>query len=268
MMNHLDMYKRREIITCNTNLHVNSLHADRVMEEHDLVYIREGEWSIGQDGVRYNLVPGDVILLQAGHHHYGVEPCIGTVKTLFLHFSAAFADRLEDAAEDVGFCFPVVVHCRNLPVVEYYFREIISCYWSGERFFGVKCSAFLELLLAELSNAGEGGRTRDALADEILLLLNSHPNHYFSVKELSERYGFSGRSLSDKFKASTGEGILSYQRRRRCQMADELMKYHPELTLKEVAASFGFCDEYHFSKSYKTIFGHAPKSKSRKYAGS
>ena len=47
-------------------------------------------------------------------------------------------------------------------------------------------------------------------------------------------------------------------------MADELMIYDQKLTLKEVAESFGFYDEYHFSKCYKSMFGCAPKSRIKK----
>ena len=32
-----------------------------------------------------------------------------------------------------------------------------------------------------------------------------------------------------------------------------------EITLKEIAANYGFCDEYHFGKCYKKVFGHSPK---------
>ena len=47
----------------------------------------------------------------------------------------------------------------------------------------------------------------------------------------------------------------------KCRMADELMKYDSTLTLKELAATFGFYDEYHFSKSFKKIMGRSPKKR-------
>ena len=38
------------------------------------------------------------------------------------------------------------------------------------------------------------------------------------------------------------------------------MKTDASLTLKEVAVTFGFYDEYHFGKCFKKHFGYSPKS--------
>ncbi len=39
-----------------------------------------------------------------------------------------------------------------------------------------------------------------------------------------------------------------------------VMKTDASLTLKEVAVTFGFYDEYHFGKCFKKHFGYSPKS--------
>ena len=37
------------------------------------------------------------------------------------------------------------------------------------------------------------------------------------------------------------------------------MRREPHTTLKELAANYGFYDEYHFGKCYKKVMGHSPK---------
>ena len=64
LFNILDGSEKRIIETCNYNQHIQSRHADRVMRVHDLLYIKEGEWSIAQDGVNYDLTAGDIMLLE------------------------------------------------------------------------------------------------------------------------------------------------------------------------------------------------------------
>ena len=60
----------RRVTLCGTNIYpFPEYHVDRIMEEHDLMYIHEGVWQIAQDGVIYDLKAGDVILLRAGSHH-------------------------------------------------------------------------------------------------------------------------------------------------------------------------------------------------------
>ena len=46
----------------------------------------------------------------------------------------------------------------------------------------------------------------------------------------------------------TGQSLHPWQPKAKCPMAHELMVYDPSLTLKEVAAAYGFYDENHFSK--------------------
>ena len=158
--------------------------------------------------------------------------------------------------------FPMVVHCQNYPMAESYFQKLIHSYWSGEQYAEIKCASYLTLLLTELCRAGEIKKQKGGL--DILVLINSNPSRFFSVEELAERFGFSSRTISGKFKEAVGEGVHTYQRKIKCQMADELMIYDQKLTLKEVAESFGFYDEYHFSKCYKSMFGCAPKSRIKK----
>lgn len=62
----------------------------------------------------------------------------------------------------------------------------------------------------------------------------------------------------------TDQSLHAWQPKVKCQMAHELMVYDPSLTLKEVAAAYGFYDEYHFSKCYKKVFGCPPGRNHRK----
>lgn len=277
MINYLNAEEKRTITACNFNLHIHSAHPDRVMEEHDLIYIREGSWSICQEGSRFDLVPGDVILLQAGCRHFGPEPCQGSVKTIFVHFSRSAGDGLlepgaEGRAEEermegkAGYFFPVKVSCRDNPMVEHYFRQLHSAYWSEAPFSDRRAGAWLDLLLCELSRPKEADRP-DPMIVEALRLLKETPGRFFTVQELAGRFGFSERAFASRFRAAVGETVHRYQMELKCQMAKELMACNPRLTLREVASTFGFYDEYHFSKCFKKRFGHSPKAYGRNSGG-
>jgi len=250
--------EKRVIESCNYNQHINSKHADRIMKVHDLLYIREGEWAIAQDGVEYELKAGDVLLLQGGHHHYGTVPCNGTVKTRFIHFLPHPADDVAEEAKQDCFSFPMVVHCADDPQVEKYFDRIISSFWSDEEYSKAKANAYLELLLCEISGIGRKART---VVDEIKAQINKTPHRFIRNEEFAEKYGWSVRTITSKFRESTGTTIHAWQMEQKCRIAEELMRNEPTLTLKEVAATFGFCDEYHFGKCFKKVMGRTPKSK-------
>lgn len=258
--NILDYTEKRKIISANFNHHTNEKHPDRIIDEHDLIYVREGCWNISQNGIDYELQSGDVILLQGGQHHYGTVPCKGDVKTCYVHFSRHPDDRVSEKNDGGKECliFPVVVDKKNNAMVEYYFRQLIFSYWSDEVYEKKKAESYLDLLLCELCKSGRENKGSE-MVDDIKLQINNTPERFISNEEFARRYYCSVRTLTDRFKKSTGVSLHAWQIKIKCQMADELMQHEPSLTLKEIARIYGFYDEYHFGKCYKKVFGCSPK---------
>jgi AraC-like DNA-binding protein len=230
------------------------------MNVHDLLYIKEGEWNIAQDGINYFLTSGDVLLLQGGRHHYGTAPCEGMVKTRFIHFEPHPNDSVSDKDEnsEAFYCFPMVVHAADHPLVEKYFNRVISAFWSDGVYEKAKAAAYLDLLLCEISSIGT---KKNSLVDDIKAQINKNPHRFISNEEFAKKYGWSVRTITSKFKESTGTSIHAWQMEQKCRIADELLLNEPTLTLKEVAATYGFYDEYHFGKCFKRVMGRSPKGK-------
>lgn len=258
LFNYLYPAKKRIIQTCNFNQHIRSRHPDRIMKVHDLIYIKEGTWQISQDGADYTVSAGDVILLQSGHHHYGTTSCESAVKTRYIHFSAHPDDSVEEEREENqnDYAFPMVVPCGEDPLIEKYFDRVIYAFWAEEPYERAKAAAYLDLLLCQISSIG---RKKRSIADGIKAQIQKTPHRFIPTEEFAEKYGCSVRTISAKFKESTGTSLHAWQMELKCRMAEELMQSEPTLTLKEVAATYGFCDEYHFGKCFKKIIGRSPK---------
>lgn len=262
LYNILDQTQRRKVHACNFNQHICAPHPDRILQEHDLLYIKEGNWNIFQDGINYELMAGDVILLQSDHHHYGMVPCTSVVKTCFIHFNSCSGDRLcsDPGEQKEQFVFPMVVHCEKNPLIEHYFNRIIYTYWSKGEYTEKKASAYLDLLLCEISGMKQTSSPHSSIIEDVKITIQKTPERFIKNQELADKYCCSVRTLTSKFKEETGYSLHAWQMKQKCEMANELMKTDGSLTLKEVAATFGFYDEYHFGKSYKKYFGHSPKS--------
>ena len=203
LYNKLNQSGKRIITTCNYNQHINSRHPDRILQEHDMIYIHEGSWNVVQDDIEYTLNPGDVILLQGGHHHFGSRPCTSVVKTKFIHFSFHPDDSIEKCKDGQDFYyFPVVVHCGEDPSIEKHFNRIISYFWSDHPYSSAKASAYLDLLLCELSCIGT---SKYSFADDIKKLINKTPHRFISNEEFAEKLGCSVRTVTSKFKKSKME---------------------------------------------------------------
>lgn len=89
------------------------------MQEHDLLYIYEGEQKVAQNDDVYTLRTGDLLFLRAGAHHYGPERCSINARTMFIHMNALPDDHvssmsLSDAQGQMTgktMCLPTLIHC-------------------------------------------------------------------------------------------------------------------------------------------------------------
>lgn len=264
MHNVLHMGQARKVLDANFNLHkTGELHPDRVLGFHDIVYILEGGWEIGQDGSRYVLEQGDVIFLHAGRHHYGVEGYLPGARTMYLHIGRSFEDAVADArpAPLPGdrLALPVVVKSRGSAAVRSLFEDIIHTYWCDRENKGIKLAALVDLLLYELSEAGETGKdTAGGLVEGMLYHIRMTPDKIFTLSELSESLHVCSRNLTDKFRKATGKSVHQYQIDLKLAMARMLIRDNPGRPFKEVACNLGFYDEFHFSRLFKRKYGFSP----------
>ena len=126
----------RRVTLCGTNYYPNpTIHVDRVMQEHDLMYIYDGQWQVNQDGINHHMVSGDAMLLRAGSHHFGTAACTPNMRNMFVHFNRLPGDRgaVELTPEEARMhaagnrlCIPTVIHCGQESNVNATLREIIG----------------------------------------------------------------------------------------------------------------------------------------------
>lgn len=269
-----DINVKREISLTNENIYLNGAnHPDRVMKEHDLVYIIEGSWEIYQNGRVFLLEPDDVIVLHAGQHHYGQQPCKPGTRTLFIHMNRAEEDCFY-SSDLCGDSTPrlkinTVTHCQHNYSVKKLFYEIVSTFWSKTASRENKLSAQSQLLLCELYECKEDMAFSEIeLIEKAIQIIHFNPQLFFTAGELAERLFVSDRTLRNKFNKIYGKTPYQYQIDTKLEKASILMLEYPKMPLKEIAANLGFCDEFHLSKTFKKKFGIPPSKFRKTKAGS
>ena len=81
-----DVSSKHKVMNANApNYPTPLMHPNRILDEHDLIYIRTGEWEIGQGDETFLAREGDVLILSAGQSHYGVSPCRAGTGTMYIH---------------------------------------------------------------------------------------------------------------------------------------------------------------------------------------
>lgn len=283
----------RRVGEANYNTFVNPLlHPDRVMQQHDFLYILDGTWeaAVENEGSAeiFGLGKGDLVILPAGIHHYGTRLCSPNSRNMYLHVEAAAGDcpvgqeeavsvncpagqekvvsgdspaELTDGKGDFVL-LPTLIHCGGSMEISRYFSEIIAVYWGDSLYKSNRLSCLFDLLLCEL---GEQVRKTPvssqslAFVHRIAQFLQINPERFFSVSDIAREFCISEKTLNKRFKTVHGKTFYAWQMDQKLEMVYQYLHNHPDITLKETAINFGFYDEFHLSRVFKKKFGVAPK---------
>ncbi|MCE5188785.1 MAG: AraC family transcriptional regulator [Eubacteriales bacterium] len=77
--------------------------------------------------------------------------------------------------------------------------------------------------------------------------------------DIAQHFGLSVNYMSTIFKTKTGKTIATYAQEHRIYVAKEML-YNTAFSIKEIANTLGYYDQYHFSKGFKKSVGVSPKA--------
>ena len=281
----LDLSGDRRVTLCNHNYSKEGIfHPNRVMEEYDLLLMQQGSWELWEEEECFLLEEGMAFLFVPGRHHYSLKKCSPEMRNVFVHFTKADGDGPEEEAEKKAsgeggekaeenaevsdstdesnkILLDQLNDCRSNPRIERLMERIINCFWD-ERMEkkDLWMRVYLDELLLELSDLRKksSGKAGDRMIEQTLSEIRRHPETFFSPEELSRMCSVSVRTLSSRFKASTGQSVHQYQLHLKLAMAGDALLETPDRSLKDIAAGFGFYDEFQFSRLFKREFGVSP----------
>ncbi len=79
------------------------------------------------------------------------------------------------------------------------------------------------------------------------------------LKAVAKTCGLGYENFRKQFAAITAESPAAYRRRALIERAQRLMNER-DLTDRAIASALGFCDEFHFSKTFKLVAGLSPRA--------
>ncbi len=269
----LDFDVRRQVTLCNHNYSKEGiLHPDRIMNEYDLLFMQHGEWDIIEDEIEYHLVPGSVLLLEPGKHHYSTTKCSPQMRNVYIHFIKEKSDipfsnstgiKKEKLKHNNYLEIPKLSQTLEHKEIHHNFEQVIDAFWSPESANkNLKCSMYLEALLLKLSELTQvSAKKNDILISEIIHRFHCEPEKFLSAQELASNYNVSVRTITGRFKEKTGVSLHQYQLQIKLDMAYDLLPISPGRSLHDIALSLGFYDEFQFSKLFKRKFGISPSER-------
>ena len=237
------------------------LHPDRVMQEHDFVYMLNGQWEIFQGREAFFMENDDVLILHAGQHHFGVRDCLPGTQTIYFHIGAGHKDTFQCGKEtpSEGALLPPLIHCGGRPRVKLLFQELVSIWHEPAPRRDRKLDTLFELLLLELEECcGQEAHFHDEILLRSVSLLAQNPQKFFTAGELSDLLGICARTLNRRFQLQYGKTFYQYQMEEKMHMVQQFLLDYPEAKLQTVAVHFGFYDEFHLNRAFRKYTGMPP----------
>jgi len=232
---------------------------------HFLYYQREGERRMDDGEGSFAMLPGDVILFCGGRGYGSYRPTTG-YRAMNIQFSVDPSDRhsiganLPAASASNAIWLLSRVRTGDEPAIRQLFEDVVAHAQSASALRRLKGRVLLSELLVELAlrSAPQGTGTWLGRVEYAVQQLERHPDRKIDIDELAKLVGLSRRTLTRRFRESTGKSVQQYHLDMRLRLATSILKGNPDITLREVADTLGFYDEFHFSRTFKRHLGMSP----------
>lgn len=217
----------------------------------------DGFFSDGQ-GVSQSLVSSDAVLVFPELPHAYGPRSNGKWRQIYVVFEGPLFDNLR-AAGVLSSGDPV----WHLEPLDYWIRRLEELFQplrpqsdtTALRVLG----KFVQLLTEMAATHAESRRPpEDAWVEESMHLLAEPGAHgWLPPQAVAGVLGFSYETFRKQFAKRTGESPARFQKRRKIDHACAAI-YQGSQGFKGLASELGFCDEFHFSKTFRQVMGEAP----------
>ena len=246
--------------------------AKRMLDDYTLVFVVRGEgFFCDARGFSHPLASGDAVLLfpRIAHAYGALEHDGKPVRWTQIYF--VFNGPQFDLLRAHGIISPDRPVLR-LGAVDFWRRrldEVLSSdttHGAGGSLRAVGKFAHVLIEMAAAARDATQPAHAEWLDKALRLLGNRTAAGWMPPREVARAVGMNYDNFRKQFSAHTGESPGSRRKRRRIECACAAL-YHNRAGLKEIAADLGFCDEFHFSKTFKQMTGATPSDYRKKMRG-
>lgn len=245
----------------------NIAHPDRILPFHDLVYVISGGFNVFVENELIESREGDIMFLPANKRHYPKCNNLKNSSCYYIHFSYNSNDNTTfntpDKIDESYYCIPSKLSFKDNTKLSYYFNELSSLFNIENNNYNSKiANSILSRILSEIDlEINKIDKFQyNTLTQDIIKILEENIKSKITIDDLAKTLNFSPRTIQKHFKLNTGKTIHEYNLELKLNNSKFFLISYPNIKLKEIATMFGFYDEFHYSKAFKSIFGISPNN--------
>jgi AraC-like DNA-binding protein len=233
--------------------------------EYELYMFLKGDCYYVVEGRRYELTPGDMIIIRKHEMHRIFHNSFGEYSSFVFFFKPEFFSEnncleYEEAFLDYSKDNKIDSHV----VLSSGIQDIIDRIIKYSNNFQIHDSPVIRGVLVELLHnlngitAFEKPEKTNQTVKKIITYLNDNYTNDIDLDQVAEKFFISKYHLCRVFKKATGLTLQEYIRRKRLTLALELKRQG--VSLSEAANQSGFHDYTSFYRYYKKRYKKAPKT--------
>lgn len=218
----------------------------------ELVFLKKGELEVCINGVKHDILEGEVAYSGSFDIHY-----YNLKENSEVYVIVASQDYLKEFNNFVG-----CKHLNNIIKAPSCLFDFLD-EWIKEIDSENKLMSTAKLLhiLAKLSDGNLVEKTiapKSEFVSNIFQFIHKNFKSNISVSKIAEKFGYSRGYISTMFTAYTGEGFNAYINRLRVLSASKEIEKNDGRKILDIAFENGFESANTFYRAYKKQFGHSP----------
>ncbi len=220
----------------------------------ELIVVTKGTVMIEENGIRYKLMPGDVLFLDAQTVHRGYEKTAETVSFYWLHFSKL------DINEDVGIKKNFTLTDPN--IVSMLFQNVL--HYSGLGVGHAVNDRLLYVLLFELRRQSADNSSDTLLVHRVKEWIRLNSQFNLTSGDVAKEFAYNEAYLTRLCKQTYGYGLKELINVQRISFLKRLI-LESGMSLTEISDLCDFSDYKLFLKYFKYHTGITPSEFRKTY---
>ena len=230
--------------------------------DYHIVYVISGDWEAVYDNKKYSLKPGNFVFYYPNQpQNYYFFPYNGGCEVFWIHFSGSAVHEILNAIN----LEPGVYQCGKSEKITSIFSELVHEHNLNEPFSQSAQSALTIYLLTAfsrhitntLNSKHNDMHTADLDINRVIMEMNENYTNEYNPEYYANICDMSISGFYHKFKRVIGVSPKKYFIKLKMEYTKELISF-TNLSIKEIAAKFGYENPMYFSYVFKQATGLSP----------